>query len=116
MSSSLATAATTEPLFSLGRFESACYARQHEQAAREFVALLAMLDRNYGGFDHGFEAQPTASMVGVDQDPHIINRICSALSALFSDSAFGLSLDGYRQLLYFHRCNIPPPPPMRSCF
>jgi len=103
MSSSLATAATTEPLFSLGRFESACYARQHEQAAREFVALLAMLDRNYGGFDHGFEAQPTASMVGVDQDPHIINRICSALSALFSDSAFGLSLDGYRQLLYFHR-------------
>jgi hypothetical protein len=94
---------STEPVFALGRFESACYARQHEAAAREFVALLAMLDRNYGGFDQGFHAQPTANMSGVDQDPHIINRICSALSALFSDPAFHLSFDGYRQMLYFHR-------------
>lgn len=92
-----------EPVFSLGRFESTCYARKHEEAAREFVALLSMLDRNYGGFDGGFHAQPTANMMGVDQDPHIINRICSALSALFSDPSFNLSFDGYRQLLYFHR-------------
>jgi len=92
-----------EPVFSLGRFESTCYARKHEEAAREFVALLAMLDRNYGGFDVGFHAQPTANMLGTDQDPHIINRICSALSTLFSDPAFNLSFDGYRQLLYFHR-------------
>jgi hypothetical protein len=103
MSGAQANVAVNEPAFSLGRFESACYARQHEPAAREFVALLAMLDRNYGGFDGGFEAQPTANMAGVDQDPHIINRICSALSALFSDPAFHLSFDGYRQLLYFHR-------------
>ena len=73
---------SVEPAFSLGRFESSCYARQHEAAVREFVALL---DRNYGGLDHGFFAKPTASMAGIDQDPHIINRICSALSALFSD-------------------------------
>ncbi len=92
-----------EPVFSLGRFESTCYARKHEEAAREFVALLSMLDRNYGGFDVGFHAQPTANMMGVDQDPHIINRICSALSTLFSDPSFNLSFDGYRQLLYFHR-------------
>jgi hypothetical protein len=92
-----------EPVFSLGRFESVCYARKHEAAAREFVALLSMLDRNYGGLDDGFHAQPTASMMGTDQDPHIINRICSALSALFSDPAFSLSFDGYRQLLYLHR-------------
>jgi hypothetical protein len=92
-----------EPVFSLGRFESTCYARKHEEAAREFVALLSMLDRNYGGFDAGFHAQPTANMMGVDQDPHIINRICSALSTLFSDPSFNLSFDGYRQLLYFHR-------------
>ncbi|CAM2188907.1 UDP-glucose:protein N-beta-glucosyltransferase [Paraburkholderia sacchari] len=92
-----------EAVFSLGRFESVCYARQHEAAAREFVALLGMLDRNYGGFDAGFHAQPTTGMMGTDQDPHIINRICSALSALFSDPAFNLSFTGYRQLLYFHR-------------
>jgi hypothetical protein len=92
-----------EPVFSLGRFESTCYARKHEEAAREFVALLSMLDRNYGGFDVGFHAKPTANMMGVDQDPHIINRICSALSTLFSDPSFNLSFDGYRQLLYFHR-------------
>jgi len=94
---------TAEPVFSLGRFESVCYARKHEAAAREFVALLSMLDRNYGGLDVGFHAQPTASMMGTDQDPHIINRMCSALSALFSDPAFSLSFDGYRQMLYFHR-------------
>ena len=92
-----------EPAFSLARFESTCYARKHEDAAREFVALLSMLDRNYGGFDTGFHAQPTANMMGVDQDPHIINRICSAFSALFSDPTFSLSFDGYRQMLYFHR-------------
>jgi Predicted O-linked N-acetylglucosamine transferase, SPINDLY family len=91
------------PAFLLSRFESSCYSRRHEDAAREFVALLAMLDRNYGGLDRGFVAQPTANLSGVDQDPHIINRICSALSALFSDSSFHLSFDGYRQLLYFHR-------------
>jgi len=97
------TLSPEEPAFSLGRFESTCYARKHEEAAREFVALLSMLDRNYGGFDTGFHAQPTANMMGVDQDPHIINRICSALSALFSDPTFSLSFDGYRQMLYFHR-------------
>lgn len=96
-------ASPAEPVFSLGRFESVCYARKHEAAAREFVALLSMLDRNYGGLDVGFHAQPTASMAGMDQDPHIINRICSALSALFSDPTFSLSFDGYRQMLYFHR-------------
>ncbi len=97
------TPSPEEPVFSLARFESTCYARKHEDAAREFVALLSMLDRNYGGFDGGFHAQPTANMMGVDQDPHIINRICSALSALFSDPTFSLSFDGYRQMLYFHR-------------
>lgn len=89
--------------FSLGRFESSCYARQHETGAQELIALLAMLDRNYGGIDHGFFARPTANMDGIDQDPHITNRICSALSALLSDPAFNLSFNGYRQLLYFHR-------------
>ena len=94
---------TREPVFSLGRFESNCYARKHEPAAREFMALLSMLDRNYGALDPGFEAKPTANLGGADQDPHIISRICSALSALFSDPSFNLSFDGFRQMIYLHR-------------
>ncbi len=89
--------------FSLGRFESLCYSHQHEAAAREFLELLAMLDRNYGAFDHGFVAMPTANLAGMDQDPHIINRICSALSSLFSDPGFHISIDGFRQLIFLHR-------------
>jgi hypothetical protein len=92
-----------EPVFSLGRFESNCYARNHEAAAREFMALLGMLDRNYGALDPGFVAKPTANLGGADQDPHIINRICSALSALFSDPQFNLSFEGFRQMLFLHR-------------
>lgn len=92
-----------EPVFSLGRFESNCYARNHEAAAREFMALLGMLDRNYGALDPGFVAKPTANLGGADQDPHIINRICSALSALFSDPNFNLSFQGFRNMLFLHR-------------
>lgn len=95
--------APTEPVFSLSRFESNCYARLHEPAAREFMALLGMLDRNYGSLDPGFVAKPTANMLGSDQDPHIINRICSALSALFSDPSFNLSFEGFRNMLFLHR-------------
>ena len=92
-----------EPTFSLGRFESNCYARKHEVAAQEFLALLGMLDRNYGALDNRFKANPTADLGGTDQDPHIINRICSALSALFSDPSFNLSVQGFRQMLFLHR-------------
>ena len=92
-----------EPVFSLSRFELNCYTRKHEPAAKEFMALLSMLDRNYGSLDSGFVAKPTANMGGADQDSHIINRICSAISALFSDTSFNLSVQGFRQMLFLHR-------------
>lgn len=98
-----APSSTPEPVFSLGRFESNCYARNHEPAAREFMALLGMLDRNYGALDPGFVAKPTADLGNTDQDPHIINRICSALSALFSDPNFNLTIEGFRNMLFLHR-------------
>ena len=99
-----ATAAQpSPPTFSLSRFESACYARQHEPAARDFVTLLQMLDRNYGALDGGFSAEPTANIGDLDRDSHVINRICAALSALFTDPAFNLTFDGFRHMLYLHR-------------
>lgn len=95
--------ATNRPGFSLERFETLTYTRQHEAAAREFTGLLHILDRNYGGLDESFQASPTADLGGVDADPHIINRICGALSTLFADSEFHLTIDGARQLFFLHR-------------
>ncbi|MBB5189580.1 glycosyltransferase involved in cell wall biosynthesis [Silvimonas terrae] len=92
-----------ELAFSLERFEALAYAREHEAAMGEFMRFLHMLDRNYGALDMYFEARMTAPRAGLDVDPHIINRICSALSALFSDPNFYLSGEGARRLLFLHR-------------
>ena len=50
-----------------------------------------------------FAATTTASRIGLDVDQHIVNRICSALTALFSDPTFHLSIDGARHLFFLHR-------------
>ncbi len=99
----VAVANIADQAFSLDRFEALAYARLHESATREFMRLLHMLDRNYGALDTSFEAQATASDIGLDVDLHIINRICSALTALFSDPTFHLSIDGARHLFFLHR-------------
>lgn len=96
-------AQTRDAGFSLDHFETLAYGRQHEPAMREFMRLLQMLDRNYGGLDSAFQASVTADLSGIDADPHIINRICGALSALFSDPALNLSVNGGRKLFYLHR-------------
>lgn len=89
--------------FSLARFELLTASRQREEAAREMMRLLNMLNRNYGALDGGFRANLTADLSGGDQDPHIINRICCALTMLFSDPEFNLSVDGTKQLFFLHR-------------
>ncbi|GAA7756765.1 MULTISPECIES: peptide transporter [Cupriavidus] len=99
----LQTAIASDAWFSLERFETLAYARQHEAATREFMHLLQMLDRNYGALDMHFAATTTASRIGLDVDQHIVNRICSALTALFSDPTFHLSIDGARHLFFLHR-------------
>ena len=89
--------------FSLKRFEALCYSHLNEEAANEFFNLLSMLDKNYGSFDDGFEATPTSNFIKQNLDEHLVNRICSALSALFSDPSFNLSIEGERRLFILHR-------------
>jgi hypothetical protein len=67
------------------------------------MQLLRRLDRNYGVLDSTFNATPTADLGGIDADPHIINRICCALTVLFVDPNFNLSVEGARQMFYLQR-------------
>lgn len=90
--------------FNLERFEYNVYRRRHEEAARELLALLSMLDANFGQFNGDFSATPTAGgLGGGDVDAHLLSRIAAATMCLFSDPGFELSVVGIAQLLNWHR-------------
>jgi len=94
----------TTASFNLERFEYHAYRRQHEQAARELLALLAMLDMNFGQLSPEFSAKPT--MTGLrdsEIDAHLLSRIAAATMCLFADPDFQLSPAGFNQLLSWHR-------------
>jgi hypothetical protein len=87
--------------FSLERFEYLCYARDRELAAREMRKLLTNLDARYGALD-----TITARLSGTSAtsaNTHLLTRITSALSSLFSDPQFHLSPSGFDQLILWHR-------------
>lgn len=86
--------------FSLERFEYLAYTRSHEEAARELFKLLHSLDSKYGGLD--MEAKLYATNAPT-QIPHLLTRLASALSCLFSDPNFHLSLEGFGQLISWQR-------------
>lgn len=98
-----ATNKLMEDVFSLGRFETLVYARQYEPATHELMRLLRMLDATYGVLDQRFQASITADLPAADVDLHVFNRICCALTALFSDPAFSLTAQGSSQLFLLHR-------------
>lgn len=87
--------------FSLERFEQLCYARNREAAAREMLKLLAVLDARYGALDTISARLSGAS--ATSQNTHLLTRITSALSSLFSDPQFYLSPKGFDQLISWHR-------------
>lgn len=90
--------------FSLERYEHAVYNRQYENAGKELMQLLVMLDNHYGNLAPGFAAKPMAALAsGEEVDAHILTRIASATSHLFLDPAFTLSPQGYSQLLQLQR-------------
>lgn len=90
-------------IFSLEKFEYLTYTRQNELAARELVNLLAQLDGNYGAFDGNFLAKPLSYLEANEIGEHVITRITSAITCLFSDKSFQLSIEGYGKLLSYHR-------------
>ncbi|MGO0788488.1 peptide transporter [Herbaspirillum seropedicae] len=95
--------ASPAPAFSLDNFEYLCYARQHEAAARELVRLLALIDRHYGQLTGQFPLSVSPAVPAAALEQHILSRITSAISALFSDPSFHISPDGFGQLIHFQR-------------
>jgi hypothetical protein len=96
-------AVAADDTFSLERFEFLCYSRQRELAARELVRLLALIDRNYGKLDNNFALSVSAAVPASEHDQHLLTRLTSAISALFSDPDFHISPDGFGQLINFQR-------------
>jgi HMW1C N-terminal/HMW1 domain 2 len=90
--------------FNLERFENAVCTRQYEIAGRELMQLLQMLDNHYGNLAPSFSAKPMAALAtGEEVDAHILTRIASAISALFLDTGFTLSPQGFSQALQLQR-------------
>lgn len=92
-----------EKQFALERFEQLCYRRQHEEAARELIKLLRLLDSSYGQLGLVGASRSGASWHEEQRDSHIVTRLTSAMSALFSDPDFHVSLPGFHQFILLHR-------------
>lgn len=89
--------------FSLERFEYLCYSRSHEAAARELVRLLLLIDSHYGKLSGSFSLSVSPAVPAEHLEAHVLTRLTSAISALFSDPGFHISPDGFGQLINFQR-------------
>ncbi len=89
--------------FSLDRFEYVSYRRQYEDAARELLLLLRLLDSNYGDLSQGLSGKVVSAIGQAEVTPHFINRVAAALSTLFSDPAFTITTEGFKEFIFLHR-------------
>lgn len=90
-------------VFRLEDFEHAAYSRQHEEAARMLVNLLAILDSSYGVPGEKFQAQPLAGIALEQREVHIGIRLASAISCLFSDKDFHFAPQSLTSLFTLQR-------------
>ena len=90
-------------IFRLEDFEHAAYSRQHEEAARMLVNLLAILDNSYGVPGELFQAQPLAGVAPNQWEPHVGIRLASAISCLFSDQDFHFAPQSLTSLFTLQR-------------
>lgn len=90
-------------VFKLEDFEYAAYSRQHEQAARMLVNLLAILDSSYGVPGMQFQAQPLAGISEDQREAHVGIRLASAISCLFSDKDFHFAPQSLTSLFTLQR-------------
>ena len=89
--------------FTLEKFESYAYQRQHEMAMRELLSLLRSLDQHYGGVGSDFQAAPLGSVMEQDRDVHIWTRAASAATALLSDASLTIAPQWRAEILSLHR-------------
>jgi len=84
-------------------FELSVYRRESEQAAKHLQAILATLDSLAGTIDariHPQSAENTSLDAYLD---HVILRLASAITSLFSDPGFQLSAQGFGELMRWQR-------------
>ncbi|MGB3127570.1 MAG: peptide transporter [Pseudomonas sp.] len=93
----------TDQVFSLEAFEYLCYSRDHEGGARELLRLLQLIDRNYGKLSEQFSLSVSPAVTPGELESHVLTRLTSAISALFSDPGFTLSPGGFGQLINLQR-------------
>jgi hypothetical protein len=91
--------------FNLERFEYLAYSRKHEEAARELLDLLKILDKNYSvpGSEFSASAEPSMQSSPELADLNIFTRIAAAISVLFADPGFNFSAQGFGTLVLYHR-------------
>ncbi|WP_213941767.1 peptide transporter [Pseudomonas sp. dw_612] len=93
----------TDQVFSLEQFEYRCYTRDHEAAAGDLVRLLQLIDRNYGKLSEQFSLSVSPAISPGELENHVLTRLTSAITALFSDPGFHISPDGFGQLINLQR-------------
>jgi hypothetical protein len=93
----------TDQVFSLEQFEYRCYTHDHEAAARDLVRLLQLIDRNYGKLSEQFSLSVSPAITSGELENHVLTRLTSAITALFSDPGFRISPDGFGQLINLQR-------------
>lgn len=92
-----------DQVFSLEQFEFRCYSHDHEAAARDLVRLLQLIDRNYGRLSEQFSLSVSPAISASELENHVLTRLTSAISALFSDPGFRISPGGFGQLINLQR-------------
>ncbi|RZO02766.1 peptide transporter [Pseudomonas moorei] len=93
----------TDQVFSLEQFEYRCYTHDHEAAAQDLVRLLQLIDRNYGKLSEQFSLSVSPAISAGELESHVLTRLTSAITALFSDPGFRISPDGFGQFISLQR-------------
>lgn len=93
----------SDQVFSLEQFEYRCYTHDHEAAAQDLVRLLQLIDRHYGKLSEQFSLSVSPAITAGELEYHVLTRLTSAITALFSDPGFRISPDGFGQLINLQR-------------
>ncbi|WP_139817117.1 cobalt ABC transporter permease [Escherichia coli] len=88
--------------FRLETFEWQVHRGHNEDAARELISLLQLLDRHYAQWGPGFSAW-APGVQGEEINPHICTRIAGGITALFSRPGFMVSDSGFETMMNYHR-------------
>jgi len=89
--------------FSLDRFEKLCYQHQHEDASKDLLRLLTMLEIHYGRLGELGGKVSGSSWAEEMRERHVATRLAAAIGALVLDKGFNLSLSGFNELIQRHR-------------